>query len=389
MTLDSLSSLPVRRKFAIYGLLVPFIAAGVSIAASAQDSLQAAYQRCFRVGVAINKAQVEGKDPRGEAIIAKEFNSISPENVLKWKAIHPKLGVYDFVPADAYVAFGEQHKMLIIGHTLVWHEAVPDWVFQDPNGKPLSRQALLDRMHEHILTIVGRYKGRIRGWDVVNEALADDGSLRDTPWRKIIGDDYVEKAFEFAHEADPDAELYYNDYLLEKSEKRRGALVLLAHLREKGIQVAAVGLQGHYSLEWPSTTELDAAITDFAKAGFKVSITELDVDVLPRANTPLGAADVKASAKHSESIDPYPDALPGRMQQALATRYADLFRVLIAHPSTVERVTFWGVTDANSWLNNWPVKGRTNYPLLFDRTGKRKPAYEAVINVANEARANK
>ncbi len=147
MTLYSLSSLPARRKLAIYGLLVPFIAVGVSIAASAQDSLQAAYQRCFRVGVAINKAQVEGKDPRGEAIIAKEFNSISPENVLKWKAIHPKLGVYDFVPADAYVAFGEQHKMLIIGHTLVWHEAVPDWVFQDPNGKPLSRQALLDRMH--------------------------------------------------------------------------------------------------------------------------------------------------------------------------------------------------------------------------------------------------
>jgi len=358
-----------------------------SIPSPAQDSLRDAYKDSFHIGVAINVAQIDGIDTRGDEIIQREFDSISPENILKWKAVHPKDGVYDFAPADAYVAFGEKHHMIIIGHTLVWHEAVPEWVFQDNHGKPLSREALLKRLHDHIFTVVGRYKGRIHGWDVVNEALADDGTLRDTPWRKIIGDDYIEKAFQFAHEADPGTELYYNDYLVEKPSKRQGTLALIARLKEKGIRVAAVGLQGHYSLDWPSTEELSATITAFENAGVKINVTELDVDVLPKATVQSGMADVKAEAQLTAASNPFTAGLPDRMQQMLARRYGDLFEVLIQHRPNISRVTFWGLSDADSWLNNWPVRGRTNYPLLFDRAGLPKPAYDVVLNATKAARA--
>src|SRR6266699_1074902 len=329
-----------------------------------RPTLRTAFEGVFLVGAALNPAQVSGRDTVGAAIVAAQFNSITPENVLKWASVHPGPGTYDFAAPDRYVAFGERHGMFIVGHTLVWHNQTPRWGFQDSSGNPVSRDTLLERLRDHIHTVVGRCQGRIRGWDVVNEALNEDGTLRRTPWLAILGDDYLASAYRFAREADPDAELYYNDYSLENAPKRRGAVQLVTRLRDQGVPITAVGLQGHNRMDWPSPAQEDSTIDAFAALGVRVMITELDVDVLPRG------------------ADPFVDGLPDSLQQALARRYAELFGSYLRHRGTVTRVTFWGVTDRDSWLNNWPVRGRTNYPLLFGRDGRPKPAFVAVVRTA-------
>jgi endo-1,4-beta-xylanase len=273
--------------------------------------------------------------------------------------------------------------MFIVGHNLVWHNQVPDWVFHDASGNLLTRDALLARMRDHIHTVVGRYKGKIQSWDVVNEALNEDGTMRQSPWYKIIGDDYIEKAFQYAHEADPDAQLTYNEYNLENEPKRNGAIALIKKLQAKGIPIASIGLQNHDNLTWPTADEEDATISAFEALGLKVTISELDVNVLPNAGH-RPTADVTLKIQQNKALNPYPDGLPQSIQQQLAARYADLFRIFLKHRGVVTRVTFWCVTDGDSWLNGWPVEGRTNYPLLFDRTGKPKPAFDAVIRVASE-----
>jgi endo-1,4-beta-xylanase len=353
----------------------------------AQTSLKEAFKGAFRVGAAINRAQIYQEDTRGVNIIKAQFNSITPENVLKWESVHPKPRVYDFAAADKFVEFGESNQMFIIGHTLVWHNQTPKWVFEDSKGHPLDRKALLKRMRDHIHKVVGRYKGRIKGWDVVNEAVNDDGTLRQSPWMMIIGADYVEKAFQYAHEADPKAELYYNDYSLENEPKRKGAIALIRKLQAKGIPVKAVGLQGHDNLEWPTAEQEEATITAFKQLGVKVSITELDITVLP-SPTKQPTAEVTATAESKPNLDPYTGGLPDSVQEALAKRYAELFAVFLKHRDAVERVTFWGVTDADSWRNDWPARGRTDYPLLFGRNGSPKPAFEMVIRTTNPQTAN-
>lgn len=344
-----------------------------------QPTLKNAYQGCFLVGAALNPAQFTGQNQAEDAIIKAQFNSISPENVLKWEIVHPRPNDFNFSLSDKYVEFGEQNHMFIIGHNLVWHSQVPKWVFEDENGKPVSRKVLLQRMHDHIQTVVGRYEGRINGWDVVNEALNEDGTLRQSQWLKIIGDDYIEKAFRYAHEADPQAQLYYNDYSLENEAKRRGALDLVKKLKAKGVPITGVGIQEHVSLDWPSTDQVDATINEFGKLGVKVMFTELDVDVLPSVTH---SADVSLNVASDPKLNPYANGLPDEVQQSLAKRYSDLFSTYTKHCGLVTRVTFWGVTDANSWKNNWPVRGRTNYPLLFDRNNQPKPAFDAVIQIA-------
>jgi endo-1,4-beta-xylanase len=242
---------------------------------------------------------------------------------------------------------------------------------------------MLARLRNHIYTVVGRYKGKIRSWDVVNEPIDEDGSMRQSLWYKIIGEDYVAKAFRYAHEADPQAQLVYNDYSIENEVKRKGADALIAKLKADGVPITTVGLQGHYRLDWPSLDQLDATISDFAKMGLKVPMTELDIDVLPPA-TSQQTADVTLKIEQNPTLNPYVGGLPDSVQQQLATRYADLFRVFLKHRDVVDRVTFWGVTDADNWKNDWPVKGRTSYPLLFDRAGQPKPAYDAVIQAAGK-----
>jgi endo-1,4-beta-xylanase len=346
-------------------------------------ALKKAFEGAFLIGAALNRAHIYGEDQQGIALVKTHFNSITPENITKWENIHPKPDAFDFEAADRFVQFGEENGMFMVGHPLVWHSQTPQWVFADENGKPLDRDSLLQRMHDHIQSVVGRYKGRIKAWDVVNEAFNDDGTLRASPWYTIIGEDYIEKAFQYAHEADPDAELYYNDYSLENPAKRAGAIRLIKSLQEKGMKVTAVGTQGHFGLDWPALDELSKTITDFAALGVGVMITEMEIDVLPAIENYHGA-DISTKGKWDERLDPYRDGFPDDMQQKLAQRYSEFFKVLLDHRDAITRVTFWGVTDGDSWKNNWPVPGRTNHPLLFDRKAQPKPAFFSIVELAQQ-----
>lgn len=342
--------------------------------------LKSAFEGTFLVGAALNLRQFSGSDTIAVDLISEHFNTITSENILKWESVHPEPKRYSFRAPDQFVEFGKEHDQFIIGHTLIWHNQTPDWVFKNVSGGAISRDSLLERMRDHIHTVVGRYKGQIGGWDVVNEALNDDGTLRQTPWMEIIGEDYIAKAFEFAHEADPDAELYYNDYSLPNPAKRKGTFELIQDLQAQGIPVAGIGLQGHYNLFYPSIEQLDSSLVAFSELGVKLMITELDIDVLPSAMQHRGA-NISLSLALREELNPYPKALPDSMHKALARRYADLFALFLSHRDVISRVTFWGVTDGDSWKNNWPVRGRTNYPLLFDRKGNPKPAFSEVVQV--------
>jgi len=366
-------------------MMIGFLVVGLLAYSPVQPTLKDAFKQSFLIGAALNRAEIYEQDARATAIVREQFNTISPENILKWGLVHPEPDRYAFEAPDRYVDFGTRNHMAVIGHTLVWHNQTPKWVFENSNGKLLSRDELLQRMREHIQAVVGRYKGRIKGWDVVNEALNDDGSLRQSPWLNIIGEDYIAKAFEFAHEADPSAELYYNDYDLEIEAKRAGAVGLVKRLKAQGIPITAVGLQCHNSMKWPSLEQEDATIEAFAELGVKVNITELDIDILPPAVKNL-EANATLSAERRAELNPYKNGLPEATENALSKRYADLFGVFMKHRDVIERVTFWGVTDAGSWLNNWPLTGRTSYPLLFDREGKPKPAFEAVIKEGERGR---
>ncbi len=356
---------------------------GFTATTSPEASLKKVFKNDFLMGAALNGKQASGKDPEATAIITQHFNTISPENVLKWEAIHPQPEKYNFGPADAYVAFGRQHNMFTVGHTLVWHSQTPDWVFEDAHGKAAGKALLQQRMAEHINTVAGRYKGQIGGWDVVNEALNDDGTLRQSKWYTIIGEDYLAQAYQLARKADPKAELYYNDYNLWKPAKREGALRLVRSLQAKGLKVDGIGMQGHWGLESPSIAQIEESIVAFSKVG-KVMITELDIDVLPNPSNRNGA-DIDATFAFDEKYNVYTNGLPEEVQQKLARRYADIFALFHKHREKIARVTFWGVTDADSWLNNWPIKGRTSYPLLFDRTYQPKPALDAVLKSVSKS----
>lgn len=350
-------------------------------------TLKGAFKNDFLIGAALNESVFAGWNPGEAALVKQQFNSISPENCLKWESVHPEPGVYDFALADRYVEFGETNKMFIIGHTLIWHSQTPRWVFEDEQGNPVSREVLLQRMREHIFTVVGRYRGKIGGWDVVNEALNKDGTLRQSPWLKIIGEDYLVKAFQFAHEADPQAQLYYNDYALEDEPKRNGAIALIKKLQAQGVHIACVGLQGHYRMDWPKRRQLDETISAFAKLGVKVMITELDMDVLPQVMR-SHSAEVSLRFASRAELNPYTNGLPDSVQRQLAKRYRDLFSIFVRHRGEISRVTFWGVTDGDSWLNNYPIRRRTAYPLLFDRADRPKPAFAAVVSAAGSSAKN-
>jgi endo-1,4-beta-xylanase len=268
--------------------------------------------------------------------------------------------------------------MFVVGHVLLWHQQTPAWVFAGEGGRKVDRETLLARLRSHVATVVGRYRGRIGGWDVVNEALEDDGTLRKTPWLEAIGEDYVAKAFELAHEADPAAELYYNDYTLWKPAKREAAIRLVQGLKAKGIRVDGIGEQAHWGVDDPPLEAIDAALAAIRASGTTPLITELDMDVLPRDPEQWGA-DLAKKAKIRAATNIYPDGLPAEAQQRLARRYAAVFTLFLKHG--VGRVTLWGVTDATTWLHDFPIPGRVNYPLLWDHAGREKPAFGAVVEV--------
>ncbi len=349
---------------------------------STEPILKDLYKSDFSIGVALSLNQVLGKEPEATALVAKHFNSITPENILKWEEVHPEPNRYNFEPVDRYVAFGEQHKMKIIGHTLVWFFQTPDWVFQDESGKPLSREALLARMKDHIFTVMGRYKGRIHGWDVVNEAVMADGQLRRNKWLEIIGEDYMLKAFEYARQADPGAELYYNEYDFEERPKCEAVIRLIRDLKSKGARIDGVGIQGHWFLDYPRVDEIESYIAALSALGVKLMITEMDVSVLPFYPVDSRAVDIASfDAETQKKYNPYAGELPESAQKELAKRYAELFSLFHKHKDKFSRVTLWAVHDGQSWRSYLPIRGRKDFPMLFDRRCKPKPAFDAIVSV--------
>jgi endo-1,4-beta-xylanase len=409
-------------------------AALLAISATAQaadkPTLKDAYKDHFYVGVAINRTIAMNDSVRADnvnrnleqvdkdiALVKEQFNQISPENDLKWALIHPREGAdgYDFGPADAYVNFGLSNHMYIVGHTLVWHGQTPRWVFQgtnlpsgmtstlspspsatnapgtngvggrrfgrgfgggfggfNMNDPHASREELLQRMHDHIFTVVGRYKGKIKVWDVVNEALSDGGTniLRNSPWSQIIGPDFIAKAFEYAHEADPDAILRYNDYSLENPEKRHKLIALIKSLQERHVPVMAIGSQTHVSVSSPSFEAEDQSLTELETLGLPIHITEFDVNGAQGGQRDNGA-DVANNAATTQG------GLVSDANQRLANQYSNLFKVFLKHSKSVKVVTMWGVNDAVSWRAN-------GKPLLFDGNDQPKPAFDAVVRAATE-----
>lgn len=367
-------------KYSLFILLLVSIIACQAPQEKKERTLAEAYNKHFYIGAALNTSQYTGADQRGIPIVEKHFNSISPENDLKWEKIHPLPEVYNFEQSDAFVEFGEANNMFIVGHVLVWHSQTPDWVFEDENGNEISREGLLERMEDHITTIVTRYKGRINGWDVVNEALNEDGTLRESKWFKIIGPDFIAKAFEYAEAADPDAELYYNDYNMFNPEKADGAVRVIKEIQAQGIKVSGTGMQGHYGMYGnPPASDVEASIIKFGELGV-VAVTELDVDVLPPAFEYMGA-DISMRAELRAELNPYTEGMPDSIKQDQIDAFVEYFNVYIKHADKINRVTTWGVTDGDSWKNGWPVSGRTNYALLFDREGKEKEVAKVLMEL--------
>jgi len=351
-----------------------------------QDStLKNAFEGKFLIGVALNTQQVDGTDTLAQPIIKNHFNSVVAENCMKSEKIQPQQGVFTFDDADKFVAYGEANNMFIIGHCLVWHSQAPTWFFTDDAGNDVSRDTLIARLKNHIETLVGRYKGRVDGWDVVNEAIEDDGSYRQSKFYKIIGEDYIELAFRFAHEADPDAELYYNDYSMAKLGRRDAVVKLVNNLKEKGIKVDAIGMQGHITLDYPTFDDYEKSIVAFAATGAQIMITELDVTVLPNPFDNV-SADVALNAEYKKEMNPYSNGMPDSVSLALTNRYIGLFNLLLKHEESVSRVTIWGVNDGQSWRNYWPISGRVDYPLLFDRNYQPKPVVSKLIEASKASK---
>jgi len=284
--------------------------------------LKDVFRDIFKIGVALNLDQIKGREPATTTVVARHFNSLTPENLLKWEAVHPAPEYYDFDAADAYVAFGEKQRKQIIGHTLVWFYQTPDWVFRDAAGRFLDRPALLERMRDHIHTVMGRYKGRIHGWDVVNEAIVPDGQFRQCPWLEIIGEDYVQKAFEFAREADPGAQLYYNDYNYWKPGQCNGVIKLIRRLQAAGVQPDGLGIQGHWGLDYPELGRIEQFINELTPLGIPLMMTEMDLTVLPFAEEHVNKRLSELDPDLQKRINPYPSVLPETVLQDQAQRWA-------------------------------------------------------------------
>jgi endo-1,4-beta-xylanase len=331
------------------------------------QSLSGVFAKKYPIGAAVSSFML--KNPSIDSLLRLHFSSLTPDNEMKPEVTEPQEGVFHWKGADAIVNFAQQNHMKVRGHCLVWHQQTPAWFFED-HGKTASKKVLYEHMKEHIFAEVGRYKGKVYAWDVVNEAVSDGGPTiyRDSPWYKIAGKDYIAQAFRYAHQADPKAVLFYNDYNVFMPEKRMKIYTMLKELLKERVPVQGIGIQGHWSFYQPTEKELRETLHLFASLGLKIQITEMDV-----------------SAYHWEKNDRAMRAgeqivWNDSIAKVQAARYSLFFRVFNEFPKVITGVTFWGVTDNYSWLNNYPVRGRKNYPLLFDKFYQEKPAFHAVID---------
>ncbi len=353
----------------------------LSIGAYAQEpTLKSTLGKHFLIGVAVDTTISNGHDEQAADIVRTHFNSVVAENCMKGEEIHPEVNEYYWEDADRFVEWGRKNGQAVIGHCLVWHSQPPKWMFTDEKGDTVSRETLIGRMYSHIMTVASRYKGRVLGWDVVNEAVNDDGSYRESPYYKIIGPEYIEMAFRFAHEADPNAELYLNDYSMAKPGKRKAYCKIIRNLQDKGLRIDAIGLQSHHGYNYPDWKELEASVEAFSKLGVKLQFTELDINMLPNPGS-FGGAEINQKFQYDEKMNPYRNGLTKKALKNFNEQYLNFFRIVAKYKDKVERVTFWGVTDNRTWLNDWPIKGRTNYSLLFDRDYQAKPIVKDIIKM--------
>ena len=325
------------------------------------------YKKYFPIGVAVRPSDL--KSPEESKLILNEFNSITAENAMKMGPIHPREDRYFWRDADSIVDFGVRNKIKVRGHTLCWHAQTPGWLFIDSLGKDVSKEVLLGRLKSHIQTVVSRYKGKIYAWDVVNEAIADGPEfLRKSKFTEITGEEFIEKAFEYAHEADPGAVLFYNDYNTEIASKRDKIYRLLKGLKEKGVPVHGVGLQAHWSVSSPTREELEKSIEMFSSLGLQIQFTELDVSVYSGRQ---GGQLIQGQRRQMET-----PVFTAEMEQQQMEKYKMVFEVFRKHRKHITGVTFWNISDRYSWLDG---RGRKNYPLLFDANLKPKKAYGQVV----------
>jgi endo-1,4-beta-xylanase len=330
---------------------------------AASKGLKDYYQKYFPIGVAVSPLALK-TDEAG--LIVKQFNSITPENAMKMGPIHPEENRYNWRDADSIVAFAVKNGMRIRGHNLCWHSQAPVWIFKGSDGQTVTREVLLQRLHDHIFSVVGRYKGKIYAWDVVNEAISDrqDERLRNSQWLKICGEEYIAKAFQWAHEADPDALLFYNDYNEINADKREKIFRLVKGLKDAGVPIHGIGLQGHWAINEPSREQLDSTLKRFADLGLNIHITELDISVYPKEH----------NARERRPGDDKTEFSAEKEQKQLEV-YKMCFDLFRKYRKSISSVTFWNISDRNSWLDNFPVRGRKDYPLLFDRDLQPKKAY--------------
>ncbi len=333
-----------------------------------KEGLKDYYSDYFPIGVAVSPRALKTEE---EALIKREFNSITAENAMKMGPIHPKENEYFWADADSIVTFAERNNMKMRGHTLCWHNQTPDWMFVDAKGDTVSKEVLLGRLKDHITTVVSRYKGNIYAWDVVNEVISDqaDEFYRQSPWYKISGEDYIAEAFRYAHEADPQALLFYNDYNEIDSLKRSKIIKMVSDLNAAGVPIHGIGLQGHWAINEPSEEQLEQTLSDFAETGLELQITELDISVYPKEHS--------AWERRPEDEN---DDFTAEKEQKQREVYDMCFALFRKHQEDITSVTFWNISDRGSWLDNFPVRGRKDYPLLFDQNLEPKNVYQDVVD---------
>lgn len=322
--------------------------------------LREAFKEQFLIGAAVNPVTLDTQ----RDLLIEHFNSVTAENEMKFERVHPAEDRYTFEAADRMMAFAKANGMGVRGHTLVWHNQTPKWVFEHQDGSPVDRETLLARMKSHIDTVLSRYRGDIYAWDVVNEAVSDSGSelLRPSKWLDMIGEDFIAKAFEYAHEADPEALLFYNDYNEADPVKSEKIYMLVKSLIEQGVPIHGIGLQAHWSLHHPSVDDIRQAIERYASLGLKLHITELDVSMFAFDDR---RTDLTAPTEEMLALQ--------------AERYGQFFRLFHEYSEYITSVTFWGAADDYTWLDHFPVRGRKNWPFLFDAKHQPKPSYWGVL----------
>jgi endo-1,4-beta-xylanase len=386
----------MKRLFQLVVVTLPLFAAGT---VSAQ-TLREAYRDYWYTGVSVNQWQVKADNGEGRKfdvtghisndqtadwpLIVNNFNWVVAENCMKCEVIHPQEGVYDFTLADQFVDKAKAAGLKVQGHCLIWHSQCAPWFHFDEKGNLVSPEVLKKRMREHIYTIVSHFKGRVDAWDVVNEAFEDDGSPRQSLFYKILGTDYIPLAFQYAHEADPSIQLFYNDFSMNKATKVEGVARFFRPLIQQGLPITAIGMQGHMILEDNVDNSVikqyEHSINTIAALGVPTFFSELDLSVLPN---PYGfsGANISDAFTYRPEMDPYKEGLTKEQEAKIEQFWVDFYKMLIPHHKDILRVNFWCLNDADSWRNDFPIKGRTDYATLFDRQNQLKPFVQRLIEL--------